>query len=67
MNVLRVNDAHYVRKIAEVSAVSSLFDPKVELAARDIIEAVRARGNAALVELTERFDRAKLSADQLPI
>ena len=67
MNVLRVNDAHYVRKIAEVSAASSLFDPKVELAARDIIEAVRGRGDAALVELTERFDRVKLKADQLPI
>ena len=67
MNVLRVNDAHYVRKIADVSAASSLFDPKVELAARDIIEAVRARGDAALVELTERFDRVKLRADQLPI
>lgn len=67
MNVLRVNDAHYVRKIAEVSATSSLFDPKVELAARDIIEAVRSRGDAALVELTERFDRVKLKADQLPV
>ena len=67
MNVLRVNDAHYVRKIAEASESSSLFDPKVELAARDIIEAVRARGDAALIELTERFDRVKLSADRLPV
>ena len=67
MNVLRVNDANYVRKIADVSAASSLFDPKVELAARDIIEAVRARGDAALVELTERFDRVKLRTDQLPV
>jgi len=67
VNVLRVNDANYVRKIADVSAASSLFDPKVELAARDIIEAVRARGDAALVELTERFDRVKLRTDQLPV
>ncbi|HKQ40662.1 MAG TPA: histidinol dehydrogenase [Verrucomicrobiae bacterium] len=67
MNVLRVNDAHYVRRIAEVAQSSSLFDPKVELAAHDIIEAVRGRGDAALMELTERFDRAKLRADQLPI
>jgi histidinol dehydrogenase len=67
VNVLRVNDAHYDRKIAEVTESSSLFDPKVELAARDIIEAVRARGDAALVELTERFDRVKLSANQLPV
>lgn len=67
MNVLRVNDAHYIRKIAEVSAASSLFDQKVELAARDIIDAVRARGNGALLEMTERFDRARLRADQLPV
>jgi histidinol dehydrogenase len=67
MNVLRVNDAHYVRKIAEVSAASSLFDPKVELAARDIIDAVRKRGDAALLEMTERFDRAKLRVAQLPV
>lgn len=67
MNVLRVNDAHYIRKIAEVSAASSLFDRKVELAARDIIDAVRARGNGALLEMTERFDRARLRADQLPV
>ena len=67
MNVLRVNDAQYARKITDVSMASSLFDPKVEQAARDVIDAVRTRGNAALIELTERFDRAKLQADQLPI
>jgi histidinol dehydrogenase len=67
VNVLRVNDPQYARRLSELSAVSSLFDPKVEQAARDVIEAVRARGDAALVELTERFDRAKLQVDQLAI
>lgn len=67
MNVLRVNDPQYARKVAELPAVSSLFDPKVEQAARDVIAAVRARGDQALLELTERFDGAKLQTDQLAI
>lgn len=67
MNVLRVNDPQYARRLAELPVVSSLFDPRVEQAAREIIDAVRARGDAALVELTERFDRAKLRVDQLTV
>ncbi|MBM3888926.1 MAG: histidinol dehydrogenase [Verrucomicrobia bacterium] len=35
---------------------TSLFDPTIEARTRDIIEAVRARGDEALVELTARFD-----------
>lgn len=67
MNVLRVNDPQYARKVAELSAASSLFDLKVEQAAREVIEAVRKQGDAALLELTQRFDGAKLQADQLAI
>ena len=32
-----------------------------------IIEAVRTRGDAALLEFTERFDGAKLSPEQLAV
>ena len=67
MNILRVNDPQYARRLEELPAVSSLFDPKVEQAAREVIEAVCMRGDRALIELTERFDRAKLQVDQLPI
>ena len=35
---------------------TSLFDPAIESRTRDIIEAVRARGDDALVETTARFD-----------
>ena len=48
-------------------ASSSLFDPVVEERARGIVTAVRERGDAALLELTERFDGAKLSAEQLAV
>ena len=39
----------------------------VDQAARDIIENVRRRGDAALIEYTEKFDRLALTADQLRI
>ncbi|MBI5394176.1 MAG: histidinol dehydrogenase [Verrucomicrobia bacterium] len=35
---------------------TSLFDPAIEARTRDIIEAVRARGDDALIETTARFD-----------
>ena len=39
----------------------------VDRAARDIIDDVRRRGDAALIEYTEKFDRLALTADQLRI
>jgi histidinol dehydrogenase len=39
----------------------------VEAAARAIVEAVRERGDAALVDYTSRFDRLDLTADRLAI
>ena len=38
-----------------------------ELSLEQILDEVRARGDAALLELTERFDGARLSAGQLPV
>ncbi len=39
----------------------------VDRAAREIIDNVRQRGDAALIEYTEKFDRLALTADQLRI
>ena len=50
-----------------LAAASSLFDPVIEQRTRAILDAVRARGDAAVLELTERFDGAKLTADQLAV
>lgn len=44
-----------------------MFDPVIEQRARDIIDAVRARGDEALIELTERFDRVRLYPEQLAV
>jgi histidinol dehydrogenase len=67
MKVIRYSDANFLGRIEQLAAGSSLFDPAVEDRARAIVNDVRARGDQALIELTERFDGAKLTADQLAV
>jgi histidinol dehydrogenase len=67
MNVIRYTDVGFARRKAQLTAASSLFDAAIEERARGIVEAVRLRGDAALLEFTERFDGAKLSADLLKV
>jgi histidinol dehydrogenase len=67
MKVIRHTDADYSDRLSELSAPSSLFDPVIEQRTRAILEEVRTRGDEALIELTERFDGAKLIPGQLPV
>lgn len=67
MKWLKQTDKRFAESLAEMAADSSLFDPVIEQRAREIIEAVRTRGDAALLELTERFDGARLTAEQMPV
>ena len=67
MRVIRHTDADFATRLRELTAASSLFDPEIEQRARTILEAVRARGDKALLEFTERFDGAKLRPEQLAI
>jgi histidinol dehydrogenase len=67
MNVIRDTESSFATRLRELLASSSLFDPQVEERARTILEAVKARGDEALLEYTARFDGATLSADRLPI
>lgn len=67
MNVLKFSDKDFAARLTQLAATSSLFDPVVEERARGIIAAVRERGDAALLELTERFDGAQLTAEQLAV
>ena len=67
MNVVRHTDSDFAERIRSLVGASSLFDPLVEERTRAIVEDVRRRGDAALLELTERFDGAKLTAEQLPV
>ena len=67
MKVIRHTDADFAARLAEVTAPSSLFDPVIEQRTRAIVDAVRERGDGALLEFTERFDGAQLNAEQLPV
>jgi histidinol dehydrogenase len=67
MKVIRHTDADFSKSLAEVTAPSSLFDAQIEERTRSILHAVHWRGDEALLEYTERFDGAKLTADQLAV
>src|SRR5258708_2614744 len=67
MRVIRQDDSNFLARLGELTASSSLFDPAIEQRAREILEDVQARGDQALLELTERFDGARLTADQLAV
>jgi len=67
MKIVRHSDADFSRKLDEVTAPSSLFDPVIEQRTRAILNDVHIRGDAALLELTERFDGAKLTAGRLAV
>ncbi len=67
MKIVRFSDADFADRLREITASSSLFDPAIESRAREIIEAVRVRGDDALAEFTERFDGVKISAEQFAV
>lgn len=67
MRIIRHSDSDFSQQLAALAADSSLFDSVIEDRTRAILQSVRERGDAALVELTERFDGAKLTVEQLPV
>src|SRR5690348_13648232 len=67
MNIIRHTDANFAGRLGQLTAPSSLFDPVIEERTRAIVNDVKTRGDAALLELTARFDGAQLSADQLRV
>jgi histidinol dehydrogenase len=67
MNICRFTDPDYKERLRQLTAVSPLFDPAIEQRTRAILNDVRARGDESLIELTERFDGAKLRAEQLAV
>jgi histidinol dehydrogenase len=67
MKIVRHNDRDYARQLAALSAGSSLFDATIEERTRTIVEAVRVRGDAAVLEFTAQFDGATLTAERLAL
>jgi histidinol dehydrogenase len=54
---LSTADAGFEKALADLLAFETAQDPAVDSATAAILDAVRARGDAALVEFTARFDR----------
>src|SRR5450432_3881619 len=67
MKIVRHTDANFTAKLREATTASSLFDAEIESRTRAILHDVYLHGDQALLELTERFDGAKLSAEQLAV
>ena len=67
MKIVRFSDPNFAERIRELNASSSLFDPVIEQRAREIVDAVKLRGDAALSEFTERFDGATLAPEQFAV
>ncbi len=67
MKVIRHTDKNFPERLRELTAPSSLFDPVIEQRTRAILDAVQTRGDAAVLEFTEKFDGAKLLPEQLAV
>ncbi|MGA2244843.1 MAG: histidinol dehydrogenase [Verrucomicrobiota bacterium] len=67
MKIARHTDKDFSAKLGELSANASLFDPQIEERTKSILDEVRLRGDEAVLELTEKFDGAKLTAGELAV
>ena len=67
MKIARHTDKDFSAKLREVAAESSLFDAEIEQRTKAILHDVFVRGDDAVLDFTEKFDGAKLSAGQLAV
>jgi histidinol dehydrogenase len=67
MKVIRPGDGDFAEQLRKLVGPSSLFDPQIEERTQAILKEVRERGDLALVELTQRFNGAKLTVEQFAV
>jgi histidinol dehydrogenase len=67
MKIVRHTDAGFAASLREATADTSLFDAEIEQRTRAILHDVFVRGDDAVLDLTEKFDGAALTADQLAV
>jgi histidinol dehydrogenase len=67
MKVIRYKDADFSSQLEQMQLASSLFDRDIEQRTQSILDAVKARGDEAVLEFTARFDGARLTAGQLAL
>jgi len=66
MRILRYTDADYANEIRRLNRRAEASEQVREVVA-SVVKEVRERGDAALLELTRKFDGAELTADRLGI
>ena len=59
---LSTRDADFEKRLAKLLAFESAQDPTVDTTVADILANVKARGDAAVLEYTQRFDRVNVSS-----
>jgi histidinol dehydrogenase len=67
MKFLDIRDKNFEAELAAILARGEETGKEVEAVVLDIIADVRTRGDAALIEYTEKFDRVRLDAGSLEI
>ena len=67
MKIVRFTDKNFAARIREATSDSSLFDAEIEQRTKAILHDVFVRGDDAVLDFTEKFDGAKLAADQLAV
>ncbi|HTB83940.1 MAG TPA: histidinol dehydrogenase [Candidatus Sulfotelmatobacter sp.] len=67
MKIVRHTDKDFSARLRELTANASLFDAEIEERTKAILHEVFVRGDDAVLEFTEKFDGAKLSALQLAV
>jgi histidinol dehydrogenase len=68
VRLLRTADAGFRASFEQLLARSQSADPEVEATVRQILEAVRTRGDAALLDFTRKYDRrAAVAAAELEV
>jgi histidinol dehydrogenase len=67
MKIVRHTDKNFSARLREVTSDSSLFDAEIEQRTKAILHDVFVRGDDAVLDFTEKFDGAKLTANQLAV
>ena len=66
LRIIEAKDPDYSARLRSLCDRSAETPPSIEAAARDIIHQVRRRGDAAVRELTEKFEKRAVDAFELP-
>ena len=67
MKIVRYTNKNFSARLRAVAADSSLFDAEIEGCTKAILHEVFVCGDDAVLEFTEKFDGAKLTAEQLAV